>query len=163
MARSSKRTWGARQVEIANILGQFISSFARPARLGRALIEMVFRIDRAKNLQRRPDVAFVSDAKWPTRRRVPDVPVWDMVPDLAIEVISPPNTADEVQDERLEYFLAGVQQVWVIYPRKREARIWSSPTQVRILTADQALDGGDLLPGFRLPLAELFEDEPEAD
>ena len=104
----------------------------------------------------------MSDARWPFRRRVPDVPVWDMVPDLAIEVVSPTNTADEVQDKHLEYFRAGVRQVWVIYPRQREAYIYTSPTQVRILTGDQELDGGDILPGFRLPLAELFEDEPDA-
>ena len=110
---------GAQQVEIANILGEWIGSFARPRRLGRALVEMVFRIDPAKNLQRRPDAAFVSDARWPFRKRVPDVPVWDMVPDLAIEVISPNNSADEVEDKKLEYFRAGVGQVWVVYPRQR--------------------------------------------
>jgi Uma2 family endonuclease len=154
---------GAQQVEIAFILAYALASFAKPARLGRALTEMVFRIDRARNLQRRPDAAFISDAKWPYRRRVPDVPVWDMVPDLAIEVVSPSNTADEVQDKRLEYFQAGVQRVWVVYPRQREVHVYTSPTQVQILTAAQELEGGDILPGFRLPVASLFEDEPEAE
>ena len=154
---------GAQQVEIANILGEWIGSFARPRRLGRALVEMVFRIDPAKNLQRRPDAAFVSDARWPFRKRVPDVPVWDMVPDLAIEVISPNNSADEVEDKKLEYFRAGVGQVWVVYPKQRLVHICTSPTQVRILVGDQELDGGDLLPGFRLPLSALFDDEPEAE
>ena len=124
---------------------------------------MVFRIDLARNLQRRPDAAFVSDARWPFRRRVPDVPVWDMIPDLAIEVVSPSNTADEVQDKKNEYFRAGVRQVWVVYPKQREAYIYTSPTTVTILTAEQELDCGELLPGFRLPLATLFEDEPEVD
>jgi Uma2 family endonuclease len=154
---------GAQQAEIATDLSHAIASFAKPRRLGRALTEMVYRIDPAKNLQRRPDVSFVSDARWPFRRRVPDVPVWDMVPDLTVEIISPNNTADEVQDKRLEYFHAGVSQVWVIYPRQREAHIYTSPTTVKILTAEQELDGGDLLPGFRLPLSVLFEDEPEAE
>ena len=154
---------GTQQVEIAFDMAYAIAMFAKPRRLGRALTEMVFRIDRAKNLQRRPDASFVSDGRWPFRRRVPDVPVWDMVPDLAIEVISPNNSADEVQDKRLEYFQAGVNQVWVVYPKHREIHVFTSPTQVRILTADQELDGGDLLPGFRLPLASIFEDEPEAE
>lgn len=105
---------GAQQVEIASVLAQFMGSFAWSRRLGRVLVEMVFRIDVAKNLQRRPDVAFVSDARWPFRKRVPDVPVWEMVPDLAIEVNSPTNSADEILGTRLEYFRAGVQQVWVI-------------------------------------------------
>jgi Uma2 family endonuclease len=158
-----EKTVGAQQAEIATDLSHAIASFAKPRRLGRALTEMVYRIDPAKNLQRRPDVSFVSDARWPFRRRVPDVPVWDMVPDLTVEIISPNNTADEVQDKRLEYFHAGVSQVWVIYPRQREAHIYTSPTTVKILTAEQELDGGDLLPGFRLPLSVLFEDEPEAE
>jgi Uma2 family endonuclease len=94
---------------------------------------------------------------------VPDVPVWDVVPDLAIEVVSPNNSADEVQDKRLEYFRAGVSVVWVIYPRQREVHVYTSPTSVTILTAEQELDGGQLIPGFRLPLSALFDDEPEAD
>jgi Uma2 family endonuclease len=64
-----------------------------------------------------------------------------MVPDLAIEVVSPNNSADEVQDERLEYFRAGVSVVWVIYPRQREVHVYTSPTSVTILTAEQELDG----------------------
>jgi Uma2 family endonuclease len=154
---------GAQQAEIASLLDQTIGPFVRTHRLGRVLSELVYRIDPARNLQRRPDVSFVSDAKWPFRKRVPDVPVWDMVPDLAIEVVSPNNSADEVQDKRLEYFQAGVTQVWVIYPRQREVYVYTSPTTVKILTAEQELDGGDLLPGFRLPLSSLFEDEPEAE
>lgn len=154
---------GAQQVEIANTLAFTITSFVRPLRLGRALVEMVFRIDPARNLQRRPDAAFVSDARWAFRKRVPDVPVWDMVPDLAIEVNSPNNSADEIQDKRLEYFRAGVKQVWVIYPKQREAHIYTSPTEVTILTADDELDGGEIIPGFRLRLSVLFDDEPGAE
>ncbi len=154
---------GTQQVEIAFDIAYSIAVFAKPRRLGRALTEMVFRIDQAKNLQRRPDASFVSDARWPFRRRVPNVPVWDLVPDLAIEVVSPTNSADQVQDKRLEYFQAGVSQVWVVYPKQKEVHVYTSPTQVRILTADQELDGGDLLPGFRLPLASIFEDEPQAE
>jgi Uma2 family endonuclease len=154
---------GSQQIEIAFDLAHAIASSAKPRRLGRALTELVLRIDPARNLHRRPDAAFISDARWASRRRVPDVPVWDMVPDLAIEVVSPNTTADEVQDKRLEYFAAGVRTVWVIYPRQREAHVYTSPTTVTILTAAQELDGGALLPGFRLPLASLFEDEPEAE
>lgn len=154
---------GAQQIEIASIFDQIMGAFVRTRRLGRVIAEMVYRIDHAKNLQRRPDVSFVSDARWPFRRRVPDVPVWDMVPDLAIEVISPNNSADEVEDKKLEYFRAGVGQVWVVYPRQRLVHICTSPTQVRILVGDQEIEGGDLLPGFRLPLSALFDDEPEAE
>jgi Uma2 family endonuclease len=154
---------GAQQIEIAFILAYALASFAKPLRLGRALTEMVFRLDPGRNLQRRPDAAFVSDARWPFRKRVPDVPVWDMVPDLAIEVVSPSNTADEVEDKKIEYFHAGVGQVWVVYPKQRLVYVYKSMKDISMFSGDQELEGGDLLPGFRLPLSVLFDDEPEAE
>ena len=156
-----EKTVGARDIEIAGILGQYLGMFARTHRLGRALIEFIFRIDKAKDLQRRPDVAYVSDASWPVRRRVPDVAVWDMVPDMAIEIVSPTNTADHVQEKIHEYFAAGVRRVWVVYPRQQEIYVYASPTEIQVLQLGHDLDGGDLIPGFRLPLAALFEDDPE--
>jgi Uma2 family endonuclease len=157
------KTVGAKETEIASILDQFLGSFAKLNRLGPALIEMLYRIDQATDLRRRPDVSFVSDARWPFRRRVPDVPVWDLVPDLAIEVVSPSNSANEVQRKIHEYFKAGVSRVWVVYPEEREVYVYSSPKQIQVLQVGEDLDGGELLPGFRLPLAALFEDEPEAE
>jgi Uma2 family endonuclease len=152
---------GASALEIAGILDQHLGMFARTHRLGRALIEFVFRIDQAKDLQRRPDISFVSHARWPFHRRVPNVAVWDMVPDLAIEIVSPSNTADQVQAKIHDYFAAGVTRVWVVYPRQQEVYVYASPTQIQVLQLGQDLDGGELIPGFRLPLAALFEDDPE--
>jgi Uma2 family endonuclease len=156
-----EKEMGAREVEIAGILVQYLGTFARTHRLGRALIEFIFRIDPTKDLQRRPDVAFVSHASWPVHRRVPDVAVWDMVPDLAIEVVSPSNTANHVHEKIHEYFKAGVSRVWVVYPRQKEVYVYASPTEIQVLQLGVELDGGDLVPGFRLPLAALFEDDAE--
>jgi Uma2 family endonuclease len=154
---------GATEVVIASILDQHLGMFARTHQLGRVVVEMVFRIDVPKDLQRRPDVAFISNARWPYNRRVPDVAVWDMVPDLAVEVVSPSNTAFEIQRKIHEYFDAGVGQVWIIYPPQREVYAFASTNRIEVLQLGQELDGGDLLPGFRLPLATLFEDDAEAD
>jgi Uma2 family endonuclease len=156
-----EKEMGARDVEIAAILNQYLGMFARTHRLGRALGEFIFRIDQARDLQRRPDVAFVSHAKRPVQRRVPDVAVWDMVPDLTVEVVSSSNTANQVQEKIQEYFSAGVVGVWVVYPIQQLVYVYSSPTQIRVLKLGEDLDGGELIPGFRLPLAALFEDEPE--
>src|SRR5208283_3646584 len=60
-----------------------------------------------------------------------------------------------------DYFKAGVTRVWVVYPEQAEVYIYSTPQQVQVVGVGQKLDGGDLLPGFRLPVAVLFEDEPE--
>jgi Uma2 family endonuclease len=156
-----EKNMGSRENEIATILGGYLFQFARANRLGRALVEFVFRIIVEENMQRRPDVAFVSHARWPYNRRVPNVPVWDMVPDLAIEVISPSDMMSAVLRKVHDYFKAGVSRVWVVYPEQAEVYIYSSPKQIEVVGVGQELDGGDLLPGFRLPVAVLFEDEPE--
>jgi len=156
-----EKTMGAFETGIASLLDQILGSFARANRLGRFFGEMLFRIDIGQDLQRRPDVAFVSHARWPYNRRVPDVPVWDMVPDLAIEVISPSDMMSAVLRKVHDYFKAGVTRVWVVYPEQAEVYIYSTPQQVQVVGVGQELDGGDLLPGFRLPVAVLFEDEPE--
>ena len=84
-----------------------------------------------------------------------------MVPDLAVEVVSPTDRAEAGLDKVREYFEAGVQLVWVIYPKLRVVHVFESFTRIRVLTRADDLDGGALLPGFRLPLATLFEDETE--
>jgi len=156
-----EKSMGAFETGIASLLVEILGPFARANRLGRFFGEMLFRIDIGQDLQRRPDVAFVSHARWPYNRRVPDVPVWDMVPDLAIEVLSTSNTAFAVHRKIHDYFKAGVARVWVVYPEQAEVYIYSTPQQVQVVGIGQELDGGDLLPGFRLPVAVLFEDEPE--
>jgi Uma2 family endonuclease len=156
-----EKEMGNLESDIATLLLEFLSRFVRARRLGRMHSETLFRIDQAKDLRRRPDVAFVSHARWPFNRRLPRGAVWDMVPDLAIEVISPTNTATHVQRKIHEYFAAGVSQVWVVFPDQQEAYVYSSLTQIQVVQIGQDLDGGDLIPGFRLALAALFEDEPE--
>jgi Uma2 family endonuclease len=158
-----EKTVGATEVVIACNLDQYLGMFARTHRLGRVVAELIFRIDVTKDLQRRPDVAFIAHARWPYNRRPPNVAVWDIVPDLAIEVVSPSNTAFEVQRKIHEYFDAGVSQVWIIYPPQQEVYVFASTTRIEVLQLGQDLDGGNLLPGFRLSLAALFEDEAESD
>ena len=159
--RIVEKKMSARETEIASILIELIGHFLRTNRLGKVVGEMLFRINLEKDLRRRPDVAFVSHARWPYNRRIPKVTPWDMVPDLAIEVISESNSAYEVQEKIHEYFVAGVLRVWVIYPDQAEVYVYSSPTQIEVMNTGQELDGGELIPGFRLPLAVLFEDGPE--
>jgi Uma2 family endonuclease len=83
------------------------------------------------------------------------------VPELAIEVVSLTNTADEVAEKLEEYFLLGVRIVWVVYPRQSMVYAYTSPKEVRVLTMGDVLDGGDVLPGFRLPVEKIFEQSEE--
>ena len=109
--------------------------------------------------QRRPEVAYVSYERWPRQRRVPRTQAWAVVPDLAVEVISPSNTFGEVLGKVQEYFQAGVQAVWVVAPPQQQVYVYQSPSLIQVVTLQEALTGEPFLPGFRLTLAELFDVE----
>lgn len=153
-----KPPMGNLQVLVAAILDQLLGGHARTHRLGRVVPEMLFKINPLGGPQRRPDVAFVSYARWPKDRKVDSTDGWDVVPDLAIEVVSPSHLAEAMIGKVREYFQAGVARVWVVYPIERVVYLYESPKMIQVLAEGDDLDGGDLLPGFRLPLAELFED-----
>ena len=102
-----------------------------------------------------PDVAFVSWERLPGKV-VPDVAIPDLAPDLAIEVLSEGNTEKEMERKLKDYFFAGVRLVWYIDIKKRTAEVYTSPDQSETVTEEQSLDGGEVLPGFRLPLRKLF-------
>jgi Uma2 family endonuclease len=115
-----------------------------------ALIEVM------PKLVRGPDVSFVS---WKTcpGKTVPQEQISKQIPDLAVEILSPSNTRMEMQIKLKEYFLGGVKLVWIIDPKTRTAAVYTAPDAKTAIPADGAIDGGDVLPGFRLPLAKLFE------
>ena len=148
---------GVYEIRIASTLIQLLGPYVRERGLGRVDTEMLFLIDPARNLQRRPDLAFVSRARWPLDRKVPRTAAWDVVPDLAVEVVSPSNSASGVVVKLTDYFRAGVGLVWVVYPLEDQVHVWESPSGSRVLTRGDVLDGGAAVPGFRLPLDELFE------
>jgi Uma2 family endonuclease len=150
---------GALETWIATVLaGQLAVHFAGHGQPGRVAVETLFLLDPATGLQRRPDLAFVSFERWPRDRPVPGTAAWDVVPDLAVEVVSPNDAATELLEKLLEYFRAGVRQVWLIYPRNGCAVIHVSALQASLLRADDTIEGGDLLPGFRLRLGDLLNE-----
>ena len=154
---------GVYETDIANLLAEALNQHARKDRLGRAFHEVLFRIDVVGKLKRRPDLAFVSRSRWPFGKRVPDAEAWDMVPDLAVEVVSESNGANEIIVKVNDYFRTGSRLVWVVYPVVRQVYVYNAATDVRILAEQDDLDGGEVIPGFRLPLKRLFEDEPDVD
>jgi Uma2 family endonuclease len=149
---------GTYQSLVRSILVQYLGAHARSNRLGRVVSKMLFKINEAGDPQRRPDVAFVSYDRWARDRKVDSENGWDVVPELFIEVVSPSNTASEVLGKVLEYFEAGARRVWVVYPIERQVYVYESAKKNRILGIGDELDGEEILPGFRLSLAELFED-----
>ena len=148
----------ARETRFANNLLLLLGAFAKTASLGVVDAEMLFLLDNARGLQRRTDVSFVSYRRWPKGKPVPGTPAWEVVPDLAVEVVSPTNGANEVIGKVEEYFTCGVRRVWVFYPLYGKVYDYASPTAVQILTRADRLSGADVLPGFEVALSEIFED-----
>lgn len=104
---------------------------------------------------RGPDIAFTSWERLPGRRRPTD-PIPLSAPELVVEILSTSNTPGEMRLKRSEYFRGGVRLLWEIDPRTRTVRAFTAEDQVRELTAADVLTGDPVLPGFVLPLAQLF-------
>lgn len=102
-----------------------------------------------------PDVAFASWSRFPGGT-VSDDAVPNLVPDLAVEVLSDSNTDAEMKRKRAEYFKAGVRLVWLVDLRSRTVAVYTGPEESALLDETQHLNGGDVLPGFTLSLKELF-------
>ncbi len=108
---------------------------------------------------RMPDVSFTFWSRLPGGH-YPAEAIPDLAPDLAVEVLSDSNTPAEIARKLGEYFADGTRLAWVIDPDARTARAHTSPEVWADLTAADALDGADVLPGFLLPLADLFAKLP---
>lgn len=150
---------GVRETLVASWLIRLLNTSEVANGLGLVISEVLINLDPARGLKRRPDVAFVTFERWPRRSPVPDGDAWDVIPDLAVEVVSPSNTAAEVMDKLDEYFRAGVRLVWVIYPVQQKVYAYRSPTDVRILQPGDDLEGGAVLPTLRLPVGTIFGDD----
>jgi Uma2 family endonuclease len=123
--------------------------------IGTPVVEGVFVLDREADLQRRPDVAFVSAERWPMERPLPQKGEWEVVPDLVVEVVSPHDTLYAVAAKRREYFRHGVREVWNVVPSERTIAIYRAGQPVIELGPDDEL-ATDLIPGWRLPVAQVF-------
>jgi Uma2 family endonuclease len=105
---------------------------------------------------RLPDTGFISWDRIPGEE-LPDDPILEAVPNLAVEKISKSNTPEEMKLKLKDYFRAGVELVWFIYPKTQTAEIYTSLKAKQTIDREGFLDGGKVLPGFRLQLKKLFE------
>ncbi len=149
---------GVLESALACLLLELLGSFGRANQLGQAFVETLFDLRPDVDRSRRPDLAFVSARKWPVNRRPPSGESWSMIPDLAVEAVSPSNSASQVLEKVREYIQAGVQLVWIIYPTAGEVHVFDA-RNLSVVTCYQigdVLRAGSLVPGFELPLATLF-------
>jgi Uma2 family endonuclease len=145
---------GFNESSLAVFLAGLLNTFVAARNLG-VVTEPDGTVELLADLVRIPDVAFTSWERLPGRRR-PLVPVPRVAPNLAVEVLSRSNTPAELAAKRQEYFTAGVQLVWEINLVARTVDVYTAPAQRTTLGANDVLDGGTVLPGFTLPLQQLF-------
>lgn len=150
-----EKPMGFEESLIAGYIIHLIHAFLAPQKLG-VVSAPDGPIRLVPGLVRLPDVAFYSWARFP-KRKVPKAAIPSIVPDLAIEVLSKSNTPGEMDRKLREYFAAGVQLVWFIDHQTRTARVYTTPKKFATFHRDQSLDGGAVLPGFTLPLREVFD------
>jgi Uma2 family endonuclease len=149
-----EKAMGIRESLLAMALGSYLRDFVIPRNLG--IVSGADGMMRLfEGLVRIPDVAFIAWASIPGRC-VPQEPIPELAPDLAVEVLSEGNTVREMARKRREYFDAGVRLVWMIDPVERTVHVYTSSDVFVTLAVSESLDGGEVLPGFVLPLHELF-------
>jgi Uma2 family endonuclease len=144
---------GARHGRVGMLLGSRLSLHAESNNLGGVYnSSTTFLIGGNERL---PDVAFVSAARIPPEGDPEGK--WAIVPDLAVEVISPSDVDERVSNKLLDYLAAGVKQVWLVSPTLRMVTVFRSLTDVQVFTGDSELVSEDLLPGFRCRLSDIFK------
>jgi Uma2 family endonuclease len=149
-----EKAMGLKESMLAMFIGRVLDDFIRPRNLGMIVGEQG-TLEILSDLVRAADIAFISWDRFPNRR-IPDEPIPALAPDLAVEVVSRGNTPREMARKRREYFTAGVRLVWMIDPATRTAAAYTSETDFRTLTEADTLDGGAVLPGFALPVRDVF-------
>jgi Uma2 family endonuclease len=108
---------------------------------------------------RAPDVSFIRWDRF-ADHKLPQAAIYAVAPDLAVEILSEGNTVAEMNRKLRDYFHAGVRLVWYIEPKTRTARAYTAVRDWTEIGHDGVLVGGQVLPGFQLPLAQLFERVP---
>jgi Uma2 family endonuclease len=149
-----EKAMGWKEAELAIIIARLLGNFVAANRLGKVFgPDGMLRLEPAQI--RIPDVAFISKQRF-SGRKLPSSAFWELGCDLAVEVISPSNTRREMERKRSDHFSAGVKAVWLVFLQPREVVVYSSPSDSVTLRGKDVLDGGSVLPGFSLPVAQIF-------
>lgn len=139
---------------IAIWIATMLNNFIQPRKLGFVLGEQgLLRLSSGR--LRAPDVSFIRRDQTPSGR-FPTQPVPKLYPTLAVEVLSPGNTAREIDEKLDDYFDAGCELVWIVDPKSKTIRVLARRDEETTLGADGLLDGGEVLPGFSVPVVEIF-------
>lgn len=147
---------GGEHGSIAGRLAYLLGAVVYPQRLGAVIIETGYVLDRNPDIVRSPDVSVL------VRERIPDSGIArtfiEGAPDLAVEIVSPGDTAAEVADKVRDYLTYGVRLVWIVEPKTQTVTVYRPDGTARLLQAAayHTLDGEDVVPGFATLVADLF-------
>jgi Uma2 family endonuclease len=137
-----------------NVAGP-LHSYVRQNDLGVVVsAEAGFIVGRDPDTVRVPDVAFVRKDRIPKAGRPQKF--WIGAPDLAVETMSPNDTVYEVDEKVEEWLTAGALLVWVLNPRQKTVTVHRAERTVQILRLGDVLDGENVVPGFRMPVSDVF-------
>lgn len=131
-------------------IGAEIRAYLKQNRIGHVTTEAQHSVDAYNN--RRPDVSFRRTTGPAVRQGA--IP---QMPDLAVEVKSPSQSYDLLREKARYYIANGTQLVWLVWPASQTVEVHRPNTEPETLTVDDTLDGGDVLPGFELPITVIFD------
>lgn len=143
-----------RHARVETRLGAILERFTEEQGKQVALTECSFVLAGNPDTIRTPDISVVSAERF--ARAEAEEGFFRGAPDLAIEILSPSNTSEEMDNKIAEYFEAGVREVWTVSASRRGVAVYRANHEFRVYRRTDVLEGGDVLPGFSLPLIQLF-------
>lgn len=136
---------------IVHLISGYIFMYLLQNPIGRALVEARYQIPGDDQNARLPNLSFVRDPQRPLVEKG----AAPYMPDLAVEVQSPDDSLKMMSDKAAYYLANGSRMVWLVYPAKHLVEVLT-PTERQILTEDELLEGGDVLPGFQVKIKDIF-------
>ncbi len=141
--------------DIAGRLHALLGHHVISLKLGRIFCaETGFILARDPDTVRAPDIAFIASTNLPADK--PQSAFWPGAPDLAVEVLSPDYRKGQVDAKIRDWFGAGVKAIWIVEPKSQSIAIYTSPEEFQTRNFSEALEGGELVPGFSCPVADIF-------
>lgn len=147
---------GRKHGVIAMTLGALVITHVRPRKLGQVMgSDAGVLLERNPDTVREPDLAFISADRLPLDADPPGY--LEVIPDLVAEIISPNDRSPGINDKTRMWLSYGVRMVWEVYPERREVWVHQLGQPRVVLGEDDTLDGGDILPGFNIPVRDIFD------
>jgi Uma2 family endonuclease len=142
-----------RHVIVSHNLYDSLSAATRERGLGRVFVEMPYLLSRDQHTLRVPDVSFLRSER---ARELRDDEYLDGAPDLAVEVVSPSETAVDLDEKIRQYLAGGAAIVWAVYPKTRTVHVYKADGTIQVVSEDGLLEAPDLLPGWSVRVGDCL-------